>query len=202
MSKTAKRYPKQRKPVIILVCEGKNKTERTYFNHFVKRDAAYSLIIKDSESTDIGSMANKADQLSREYQLDKSLNDRIFCIVDLDLDRTKLDKLNKAKKKYKNVEFIVSNPCFEIWFFYHFISDPKVLSSSQKVKEELSKHINNYKENMDVFRIFNFEEKYGIAINNSEKKNALYDTDASLVDKNPYTEVQNIIFLLKSFENN
>ena len=42
-----------------------------------------------------------------------------------------------AKKKNTNIQFVLSNPCFEIWLLYYFTEYPAVVSSSQKVKDEL-----------------------------------------------------------------
>ena len=54
--KTKEEFKRQRKPSIFIVCEGRNKTERTYFNHFNERYAPYNLRIVNCESTDITSI--------------------------------------------------------------------------------------------------------------------------------------------------
>mgnify|MGYP003295196117 CR=1 FL=1 len=104
-------FKRQRKPSIFIVCEGRNKTERTYFNHFNQRNAPYNLRIWDSESTDIMSMTKRADSLYTEYDLDAKIGDKVYCMVDLDLEQNKYEKYLKAKKLYKNIEIIPSNPC-------------------------------------------------------------------------------------------
>lgn len=58
MAQRAK-YKRDRKPLIFIVCEGRNKTERTYFGHFNTRKAPFNLHIENSEATDIASMAKK-----------------------------------------------------------------------------------------------------------------------------------------------
>lgn len=76
-----------------------------------------------------------------DLQLDKSLGDRIFCLVDLDLSTKQLKKVEEEKNKKARgkcqVEFILSNPCFEAWLLFYFVPHPKVEQSSQKVKEQL-----------------------------------------------------------------
>ena len=114
MAQRAK-YKRDRKPLIFIVCEGRNKTERTYFGHFNTRKAPFNLHIENSEATDIASMAKKAADIFIENQLDPELGDKVYCLVDLDLEQCKYEKYAKAKKKYKNIEIIPSNPCFEIW---------------------------------------------------------------------------------------
>lgn len=134
------RYKRDRKPLIFIVCEGRNKTERTYFGHFNTRKAPFNLHIENSEATDIASMAKKAADIFIENQLDPELGDKVYCLVDLDLEQCKYEKYTKAKKKYKNIEIIPSNPCFEIWLLYYFMEAPKVVHSSQRVKEEMAKN--------------------------------------------------------------
>ena len=46
MAKTTKdKYLRQRNPIVVLICEGKNQTESKYFNHFKKRENPYNLKI-------------------------------------------------------------------------------------------------------------------------------------------------------------
>lgn len=196
MSRSAKReYPKSRKPIILIVCEGRNKSETLYFNHFNLRNAPYRLIIKGSEATDIKNMAAKAEWYFNDFQMDKKLGDRAFCLIDLDLDKDKFTKYVTAVKKYKNIEFIISNPCFEIWLLYYFTENPKVVNSSQAVKELMGKYVEDYQENTDVIEEKKLHNQYAVAINRSEKKNNSYE-DIALIDKNPYTEIQNVVLAL------
>ena len=196
MSRSAKKeYTKSRKPIILIVCEGRNKTETLYFNHFNLRNAPYRLIIKGSEATDIKSMAVKTDSYFKDFQMDKKLGDHAFCLVDLDLDKDKFAKYESAVKKYKNIEFIVSNPCFEVWLLYYFTENPKVVNSSQAVKDLMDKYVEGYQESTDVIEVKKLQEYYAVAINRSEKKNNGYGAIV-LIDKNPYTEVQNVVLTL------
>lgn len=196
MSRSArKEYPKSRKPIILIVCEGRNKTETLYFNHFNLRSAPYRLIIKGSEATDIKSMAAKTEWYFKDFQMDKKLGDHAFCLIDLDLDNDKYAKYVASVKKYKNIEFIVSNPCFEIWLLYYFTENPKVVNSSQAVKELMGKFVEDYQESTDVIEEKKLYNQYAVAINRSEKKNNCYE-DIALIDKNPYTEIQNVVLAL------
>ena len=191
-------YKRKRKPLIYIVCEGRNQTERTYFNHFKDRYAPYNLYIEDCEATDISNMAKKANAIFADKQLDAALGDKVYCLVDLDLDNDKYDKYVKAKKRYKNIELIPSNPCFEIWLMFYFTKNPRVLGSSQKVKDEMAKYISGYTESMDVVAVANLLDKHLIAINNAEAKNSNFDEDMKEVDKNPYTEVATVVTELLS----
>ena len=190
-------YKRQRSPILLLVCEGRNKTERKYFSHYKVRELPYRLEIRDSEATDVMGMARRAANLYKEYQMDPEIGDLAFCLIDLDLRRDKYDAYLNAKQKYPQVRFIVSNPCFEIWLLYYFTENPKAESSSQAVKEQMKKCVPGYNEAMDVYDQCDLEDKYAVAINRSEKKNAFYEEDKILVERNPYTEVQDLILILK-----
>ena len=193
----AQRQPKrQRRPIILLVCEGKNKTEKNFFAHFQQRDSKYKLLIKNSEATDIQGMTRRAHNLYRANQMDAALGDRVFCLIDLDLKKDKYDTYLDMRSKYKNIEYIISNPCFEVWLLYYFTANPKVESCSQNVKDQLHKYIPNYDESLDVCMQYKLNDKYAVAINRSEKKNKLYSEELALVERNPYTNVQDLVMLL------
>ena len=84
------------------MCEGKNQSELKYFNHFIKRDNPYNLKIISCIATDPLNMAKKAKEIIINYQLDFSLGDRIFCLVDVDLSQNQMNKIELAQKKYFN----------------------------------------------------------------------------------------------------
>ena len=189
-------YKRQRSPILLLVCEGRNKTERKYFSHYKVRELPYRLEIRDSEATDVMGMARRASNLYKEYQMDPEIGDLVFCLIDLDLRHDKYDAYLKAKQKYPQVRFIVSNPCFEIWLLYYFTENPKAESSSQAVKEQMKKYVPGYNEAMDVYDQCDLADKYAVAINRSEKKNKLYSEESALVERNPYTNVQDLVMLL------
>ena len=68
-------------------------------------------------------MAKKARYIIEEMQLDNKLGDRVFCLVDLDLSPSQYQKVEEEKRKTKKkcqVEFVLSNPCFEVWLLYYF----------------------------------------------------------------------------------
>lgn len=198
--KTKDIYKKQRKPYVFIVCEGRNKTEITYFDNFKERSAPFNLYCKPCESTDILSMAKKAASIFVENDLDLDLGDRVFCLVDLDLEQTKYDKFITAKKKYKKIDIIPSNPCFEVWLQYYFTKYPKVVPSSQKVKEEMAKILPGYTESMDVIAEANIDLSNHVqAIQNSELRNSYYSDDQSLIERNPYTEVATVVALLINY---
>ena len=76
-------FKRKRKPIIALICEGKNQTESKFFNHFNTRENNYNLKIIPSEATDPNSMAKKAKRFIDEMQLDSKLGDKVYCVIDI-----------------------------------------------------------------------------------------------------------------------
>lgn len=193
--KDAREYSKRRKPVYALILEGRNKTEKMYFGHFISRNAPYILKLISAEDTDPLGMAKKADETRRKFEMRPENGDKAFCLIDVDLSHVRMNQIESAKKKYQNISFVLSNPCFEIWLLYYFTEYPAVVGSSQKVKDELKRFVPNYTENMDMIAEYKLQDYYAVAINRAEKRQANQDTE-SIVDRNPYTEVPELVVML------
>lgn len=197
------KFKRQRKPIIFIVCEGRNKTERIYFSHFNERHAPYNLRIVNCESTDITSMAKRAHSIFVENDLDLKNGDLVYCLVDLDLEQHKYDKFIKAKEKYKKIKIIPSNPCFEVWLQYYFTGDPKVVNSSIKAKENMAKLVPGYTESMDIISKKQLDLKEHLeAIEKSNSKNARYAKHIETIEKNPYTEIGYVVEELIRYKTN
>ena len=98
------------------------------------------------------------------------------------------------------MEFVLSNPCFEVWLLYYFTKHPKPESSSQKVKEQLRKYVPQYTESFDIVKGCDLQDKYAVAINNSELKNQMYEKDKPVLEKNPYTEISDLLEILLTYK--
>ena len=59
---------------------------------------------------------------------------------------------NKTEKT-KNVRFIISNPCIEVWFILHYCYTTHHFRDSKEPKREIAKYIPDYSESMDVAEI-------------------------------------------------
>lgn len=192
MSKQKKGYSKQRKPMFALVLEGRNKTEKLYFEHFKTRNAPYILKLVPAGDTDPVGMADKAMQIYEENDMREENGDVVFCLVDLDLSFYKYEQVNAAKVKHHEVEFILSNPCFEVWLLYYYTEYPKKLSSSQKVKNELKRFVPRYNESFDIVKEEKLQNQCPIAMTRAEKGHNFIENE-NPVEKNPYTEVGYLI---------
>lgn len=193
---TKKRRERKRSPVVLMVVEGRNKTETLYFENFSCKDIVIKC--KSNGETDIENMAIYADKVSKEHEIGDIEGDKIYCVFDLDLDDKKYHKYLNAVEKWPKISFIPSNPCFEVWLMYYFVKNPKALSTSKRVKNELKKLIPNYNEGLNVSKDFLYEH-HKTAIERSKNKNKLYDAKPEIIDRNPYTEVGDIVEYILNF---
>ena len=48
-----------------------------------------------------------------------------------------------------NINIIVSNPCFELWYICHYTSSPKNYSSSRELLRDMDRYIHGYSKSKD-----------------------------------------------------
>ena len=119
-----------------------------------------------------------------------------FCVFDTDIGDEKQKQIDAAviKASKKNVEIILSNPCFEIWFLQHFGYSTKEYKSNGEVLRTLEGFIPEYEKNSDPFVILN--PLTAEAIRNSKKLEKYHDDlghRSKSMERNPSTEVYKII---------
>ena len=145
---------RKRASIILMQFEGKNKTEKYYFQNFNIRNKNYRIIFTKGHYTD---PINMIENLLREVEkegLSVEDGDKAFCVFDTDTDILKQQQIEIAYSKCaKNpiVEIIKSNPCFEIWFLLHFKFSTKMFNSSDEVINELKGFISEYEKNKDYY---------------------------------------------------
>ena len=133
--KPEKRGQKKRKikPVILIITEG-SKTEPMYFDNYRTRQTNIDVRIvsnkADGAKTDYTHLLDKAISYKKEEQISIEYGDSTWIVADGDVDyktqnalNTKNQKLLDARKRAhaKNIEIIISNPCFEFWYLLHFM---------------------------------------------------------------------------------
>lgn len=199
--KQVKRGSKHRteKNIILIGAEGKNKTERKYFeelgNDFCNR---YIIQFAKGNNTDpVGIVKDTAKDAKKEC-VDKG--DIAFAVFDTDADVEKQrlvdEALNLARKK--RIRVITSTPCFEIWYLLHFGYSTKAFINSGKVVEELQKKIPGYEKNKNVYSTL--KHKLDYAIKNAEKLSAYHkeqENRPNSIERNPDTNVHEIIRILE-----
>lgn len=181
-----KRAPSKEADKIYIVCEGRN-TEPNYFSFFKGLSSNLELIVIPPENgTDPLKLVELAkskflDERGR-YTLDYMQHDRVWFAIDTDSweKEGKIDPLRKfceelnseivrnydEVRPYDAWRVAQSNPCFEIWLYYHHYSDrPETIETGtiDSVKSYVDSKINGgFDYQRDQVRLEN-------AIANSEK---------------------------------
>ncbi len=141
-------------PIIVLIVEGRNVTETLYFRQFNKPHVGYIIrVLASGSSTDPEGMLEKLDRFWIENELNTDKGDRGFVVLDLDCDDRKGQLIRKLEKDSKIAHFVVSNPCFEVWYLLHFQYTTHAFSNSTELIRELRRFISDYEKNRDVSEI-------------------------------------------------
>ena len=204
-----KREPSRDAHKIYIVCEGKG-TEPIYFAFFEGLSSNLQVITIPPEDgkTDPLKLMERANQIligeDREYTVEYEHGDTVWFVVDTDTweKEGKIEPLRQfcsqknaaisleydEIKAYSAWNVAQSNPCFEIWLYYHFYEN-------KPVSDEVDKYA-SFKEyvNSTIAGGFNFEKdpvRLETAIENAEKntkdsvdgKPTLYSSEAYLLGK-------------------
>lgn len=187
---------RKRKSIILIQCEGKNKTEEIYFSNF-RKNSLYTICFAKGNYTDPTNMVKSLIKEINDRGLNKNDNDKAYCVFDTDIDSKKQLQINEAYKLSKKntiIELIKSNPCFEIWFLLHFKNTTKIFNSNENVIQELRKVLPNYEKNKDYYDLL--ENKTKDAIENAkflEKYHSSFNKNIIDISCNPSTEVYRIV---------
>lgn len=122
-----RREPSKDGKLYFIFCEGE-KRETTYF-YFFNRIASQIIIqivpIEDGRNSPMGLYNNACQKLlksqenpNQSYALDS--DDEIWFIIDMDKWGEEINTLRENIGNHKNWFVGQSNPCFEVWLYYHF----------------------------------------------------------------------------------
>ena len=139
-----KKNPSRDAHKVYIVCEGKV-TEPNYFRFFEGLSSNLQVItIPPFDGTDPLKLLERAKQIligkDREYDVEYAHRDTVWFVIDTDTWETEgkitpLRKFCSTKNKSISKEFdeiksypawnvAQSNPCFEIWLYYHLMETP------------------------------------------------------------------------------
>lgn len=144
---------RKRKHVMLITAEGRNKTEKQYFNSFQDQHGKYSIRFATGLETDPVGMLKAMEKAWKKNELSEKDGDKTYIVLDMDCKPEKIQLVKELQKKSKNIQFIVSNPCIEVWFILHFIYTTHQFKDSKEPKKELAKYIPGYEESMDISAI-------------------------------------------------
>lgn len=143
--------PSREAKSLYIFCEGE-KREYQYFEYFREIDSRIKVEVNKLGTGDNNSPKGLYELAEKSIRGDKPKftlqeNDEVWIVLDTDPDRsnTREDQINQIKvdcKAKANWFVVESNPCFEVWLFFHqnekveeFESDDICKSWKQKVNE-------------------------------------------------------------------
>lgn len=144
---------------IVCVISGGERKERDFLRLLIKQKELHSLrivfISKDGQGLQPYQMQEKWTEIKNTKEFTASGNvyhldamDKVFLLTDVDEFYEQLDKILSDRNEPNTGQWIISNPCFEIWLYYCFKNNPdkdlasiKQLSASKRSQE--MKHLGN-----------------------------------------------------------
>ena len=190
-------HTRNRKKVILIGTEGKNKTETKYLENFRRHLNEYTIVFACGNDTDSLGVINNTLYSIKKEELNYEEGDLVFSLIDYDVNvpKGKLNKLNVAIRKAQenNIKVLLSNPTFEIWYLLHYKYSTKCFNSNEDVIYELKKYIKNYQKNLDVYNLL--IDKLPNAINNAKKLEDYHckQGNSDLCDKCPSSDVYKLM---------
>lgn len=126
-----RRDPERDAKSIYIFCEGK-KREYQYFQYFQGIDSRINIVIhplkgnEDNSPTGlyqlaIQSLIKTEANPSPKYELLDG--DEVWFVIDTDTWDSKVAELRALCGTHQNWKIAQSNPCFEVWLYFHFFED-------------------------------------------------------------------------------
>jgi hypothetical protein len=200
--KLVRRRPfREPRPRLLIVCEGKE-TEKGYFLDL--RHHEKSLIDLEVRPGGVPkTLVEKAVQLKRdaERQARREKNsylryDHVWCVFDIDEHPHIADAKQQARDN--RVELAISNPCFELWLVLHF-QDQRSYITRSAVHHECVKYLPEYEKKIPFVKIY---ANYQDAVQRACALRAWQESRGSAEDANPWTAVQTLTEIIKSYSRN
>ena len=194
-SKKRNRQNRKEKPMIIITAEGRNETEARYFNYFRTADCPY--IIKFHKAGYLTDPTKLAESIRKRWdaeEADERTGDMAFVVVDLDNNEEKAKEIQQVEARNRVEKFIVSNPCFEVWYLLHYGFSTKSYINADAVIRELKKHYSEYEKTSDMYPLL--KDKMDDAIANAEKLEKYHEVERHShpdVKCNPYTDIHKLV---------
>lgn len=188
------KYKKNIKTNIFISCEGK--TEKTYFNSLNYIYDNIHVIAKHNQKTSAIDVVQNFNDLFKNEDI--SNDDLKFCAFDKDKNNT--SQLLDAKKiaTAKKIRVLFSNPCFEIWLYWHFEAKRRE-TNSKNLKDYMfyKDGFSNYSN--DIFLAKKLEKYLENAITvakNARLEHKRNNIDTYVGNSNPYTDIDEFINLI------
>ena len=122
-----RKEPSKDAKLFIIYCEGE-KRENQYFKYFLELSSQMKLEIEppidgrtsplDLYNRAIHQIIKPEENANIKYEL--TPDDEVWFVIDTDNWGSEIIQLRENIKDHKNWLVAQSNPCFEVWLFYHF----------------------------------------------------------------------------------
>jgi hypothetical protein len=123
----AKKVPFRDAFFFIIICEGKN-SEPQYFRFFDGLSSRVKIVPVESG---MGSAPKLLidNAIAKEEELDaRADRDRVWFVIDTDRWRQQLHDIRSECEKHPHWRVAQSNPCFEVWLYFHVKSTLPMLA--------------------------------------------------------------------------
>jgi hypothetical protein len=113
-----KKHPFRDAFFFIIVCEGKNR-EPDYFRFFDGLSSRVKIVPIESGAGSAPNLLIK-NAIAKEEELDAKIeSDRVWFVIDTDRWEKQLHEIRQACSKHPHWKVAQSNPCFEVWLYFH-----------------------------------------------------------------------------------
>ncbi|MDA3779267.1 MAG: RloB family protein [Bacteroidales bacterium] len=203
------RIPPSREAKNIYIFSEGAKREYQYFEYFRELDSRINIEIyklhphEDNSPLGLLSIAEKCILVTAENPNPKYNyieGDEVWIVLDIDKDRdeSRLPQIENVQKRCAEIEnwnLVKSNPCFEVWLYYHIYADKPKLDNSDKCSEWKRFVNNSVKGGFDSRKHPIFVETASVnAKNNHFSENNMPDIGSTEV----YSLADSIVPLLRS----
>lgn len=186
------------KKIILIGAEGKNQTERKYFKAINQVQSEYKIMAGKGNNTDPVGVVEDLLKSAKQEELDLKDGDILACFIDVDFKNGRDQELRAAMKlaRQNNISVFLSNPCFEIWYLFHFRYSTKLYGSNEEVIKELGSYISDYSKSKDVYDVI--ENKIDQALLNTKRLESYHLENGTndRLKKLPSTEAYKLIEMI------
>lgn len=186
-----RREPDKDAKSIYIFCEGR-KRESQYFQYFRGIDSRINIEVyqlrADEDNSPLGlykiaqnCLVVSAENLSPKYEF--LPGDEVWFVIDTDQWGEKIAELREKSQQHQSWHIAQSNPCFEVWLYYHF--------SGERVPLDWPDVCNDWKNLLPQIILGGFDaKKHPIYVKNAiENSKKFFLTDANAMPVVASTEV-------------
>lgn len=121
---------------LVFVLSGGEKREKDFLRELIRQRELHSLRVAFMSEKGQGLQPYQMQerwneiQFTRTFKIDSQIyhldtTDKVFLLSDVDEFYDQLEKIFKNNSNDEQSQWIVSNPCFEIWLYYCYLNDPE-----------------------------------------------------------------------------